>query len=183
MKSPCKVLVEELGCDRNNWLNPQVLDLLLVHAEQLGPRPAVVASTSNRPSLPSWMSFPWIYILLVFDPSCYCFLLLFQKVDSKDWDTNLCWWGMDQSSSSSWNFLFFFAIWCLPLSPALREQSRGFPHADLFLVGFSPKSLYSYVFMVLGFCYGLLLLNGPIYNFSYIPMYSWFWASLMGCCC
>ena len=58
---------------------------------------------------------------LSFDLSCYCFLLLFQKVDSKDWDTNLCWWGMDQSSSSSWNFLFFFAIWCLPLSPALRE--------------------------------------------------------------
>ena len=80
--------------------------------------------------------------------------------------------------------MFFFVISCLPHFPALREQSRGFPHAaDLFLLCFSPKSLYSYVFMVLGFYYGLLLLNGPICNFSYIPMYSWFWASLMGCCC
>jgi len=32
---------------------PQLLDLLLVHSEQPGPRPAVGASTSSSPSLPS----------------------------------------------------------------------------------------------------------------------------------
>ena len=69
-----------------------------------------------------------------------------------------------------------FPLLCMSRAEAFRTQQIYFCFASL------PSlciPMYSWFW---AFYYGLLLLNGPIYNFSYIPMYSWFWASLMGCC-